>query len=264
MKSILVIGTGYIGSRLILDFEKEGVFDITYSKSLDDFTIVSKFDVVVYLLGRCKKKSIETFNENVNVFTKLLKLMNDNQMLIYTSSSSVYGNNKDYMNKETDTCSLDNYYDISKYTMDSLAKVSGLHYYSLRIGTVYGYSPIPRNDLMVNSMMYSLVNDGCIRVCNGYTHRPILGFIDLFNAIKTIINTNNKNLSGVYNLASFNMSINEIAESITTKDNIIYVDDYFFNKELYDICIDTSKFQNVFNFKFQDTLERLKYSEKQI
>jgi UDP-glucose 4-epimerase len=265
---ILVIGNGYIASRIIKEIVHLGVTVLSDSAKVHEHGVryhlgiseniapefVSQFKTVIFFHGRCNKKSPETLVCNINVFTKLISVMTSDQVLIYTSSSTVYHNNKDYPNKETDPVSLDNYYDISKYTMDSIAKVSGLHYYSLRIGTTCGNSPMLRNDLMINSMLYNLNQNGYIQVSNEHTHRPILGFKDLVRVIMVILESGVKQTSGVYNIASFNSSIMGIAKGITVADNIKIVDEGYFGKELYNFSIDTSKFEKTFDFTFSDNV----------
>lgn len=275
MKTILVIGNGYIASRIIKEIHHFGVTVLTdsvkykhdgveYHCKGDDSGVLStisteyitRFKHVIFLYGKCNKKSTDTLLCNINLFTKLVSVMAFDQMLIYTSSSTVYPNQKT-PSKEIDCVSLDNYYDISKYTMDSITKVSGLHYYSLRIGTTCGYSPVLRNDLMINSMLYSLQCKGYIQVSNEYAFRPILGFGDLIRVIVVILESGCISKSGVYNIASFNSSIIDVAKGITSIDKIKYVNQDHFGKEMYDFSIDTSKFKRVFNFTFNDTLSTI-------
>lgn len=276
---ILVIGNGYIASRIIKEIAHLGVTVLSDSTKVyehcsgsgsgggvkyhygisENITpeFVSQFETVIFFHGRCNKKSPETLVCNISVFTKLVSVMTPDQLLIYTSSSTVYHNNKDYPNKETDPVSLDNYYDISKYTMDSIAKVSGLHYYSLRIGTTCGNSPMLRNDLMINSMLYNLEQNGYIQVTNEHTHRPILGFKDLVRVIMVILESGVEQTSGVYNIASFNSSIIDIAKGVTVPGNIKIVNPGYFGKEPYDFSIDTSKFENTFKFTFNDSVSSI-------
>jgi 2-polyprenyl-3-methyl-5-hydroxy-6-metoxy-1,4-benzoquinol methylase len=147
------------------------------------------------------------------------------------------------------------------------AELSGKEIYGLRFGTVNGYSSNFRNDVMINEMIHSIVTKNTFYMYskNTLTLRAILGINDLVKAISKIVEcpSNNK---GIYNLASFNASVQEIAARIQIFTGVPYeyvespvkvVKNSKLETSSYDFAIDSSKFCNTFNFTFEDTIESI-------
>jgi dTDP-D-glucose 4,6-dehydratase len=96
--------------------------------------------------------------------------------------------------------------------------------------------------------------------------RPILGINDLISALQVIIDTDNS-ISGIYNLASFNSTSEEIANTISSVMNIPVIEydvndiEKITNVKLqtkaYNFAINSSKFENNFNFKFTEDIESI-------
>ena len=275
----LIIGSGgYIGSRLSKEIIAPGKVDINWfrtgKKDIDfkDLTreFYSEYDNIILLAGHSSVKMSEgtlnsCFNNNVRNFVDLLEKL-DKQKLIYASSSSVYGSvggktvNEKYFGFEPY-----NQYDISKHTADLYAQKSDIEYYALRFGTVNGQSPVLRTDVMINAMVNSALIDGHIKLYIKDTMRPILGINDLCRAVNAIIECD-EDKRGLYNLASFNKTAEQIAYEVA---NVMGVE----VKELetdptqikntknqtkaYNFSISTLKFRREFKFKFKDTVESL-------
>ena len=278
LKRTLIIGSGgYIGSRLMKEMQATGV-DINWfkkgSKDIDfkDLTrdYYSEYDNIVLLAGHSSVKMSEgglnsCFNNNVRNFIDLIEKL-DKQKLIYASSSSVYGSvggktvNEKYFGFEPY-----NQYDISKHTADLYAQKSDVEYYALRFGTVNGYSPFLRSDVMINAMVNSAINDGHIKLYIKDTMRPILGINDLCEAVRYIL-ASGEDKRGLYNLASFNKTAEQIAYEVA---NVMGVQVQEFEADptqikntksqtkAYNFSISTLKFRKAFGFKFKDTVESL-------
>ena len=278
LKRTLIIGSGgYIGSRLMKEMQATGV-DINWFKKgkkdvdFKDLTrdYYSEFDNIILLAGHSSVKMSEgglnsCFNNNVRNFIDLIEKL-DKQKLIYASSSSVYGSvggktvNEKYFGFEPY-----NQYDISKHTADLYAQKSDVEYYALRFGTVNGYSPFLRSDVMINAMVNSAINDGHIKLYIKDTMRPILGINDLCEAIRYIL-ASDEDKRGLYNLASFNKTAEQIAYEVA---NVMGVQVHEFEADptqikntknqtkAYNFSISTMKFRREFKFKFKDTVESL-------
>ena len=278
LKRTLIIGSGgYIGSRLMKEMQATGV-DINWFKKgrkdvdFKDLTrdYYSEFDNIILLAGHSSVKMSEgglnsCFNNNVRNFIDLIEKL-DKQKLIYASSSSVYGSvggktvNEKYFGFEPY-----NQYDISKHTADLYAQKSDVEYYALRFGTVNGYSPFLRSDVMINAMVNSAINDGHIKLYIKDTMRPILGMNDLCEAIRHIL-ASDEDKRGLYNLASFNKTAEQIAYEVA---NVMGVQVHEFEADptqikntknqtkAYNFSISTMKFRREFKFKFKDTVESL-------
>ena len=275
----LIIGSGgYIGSRLSKEIIAPDKVDINWfrkgKKDIDfkDLTreFYSEYDNIILLAGHSSVKMSEgtlnsCFNNNVRNFVDLLEKL-DKQKLIYASSSSVYGSvggktvNEKYFGFEPY-----NQYDISKHTADLYAQKSDIEYYALRFGTVNGQSPVLRTDVMINAMVNSALIDGHIKLYIKDTMRPILGINDLCRAVNTIIECD-EDKRGLYNLASFNKTAEQIAYEVA---NVMGVEVKEFEADptqikntknqtkAYNFSISTLKFRREFKFKFKDTVESL-------
>jgi nucleoside-diphosphate-sugar epimerase len=80
----------------------------------------------------------------------------------------------------------------------------------LRKGTISGYSPRLRFDLLLNTMYKSAFTTGVIQVNDGEVWRPLLGISDAINAYTNVLELED-GVSGVYNIASGNYTIGELA-----------------------------------------------------
>jgi nucleoside-diphosphate-sugar epimerase/2-polyprenyl-3-methyl-5-hydroxy-6-metoxy-1,4-benzoquinol methylase len=293
MKVLVIGGCGYIGVQFI-DYTKELHPDIeivvvdsdNYVNSLkkrSDVHYISakfqdlpasfynEFTDIILLAGQGSvsnsKNVLNVIDNNVRSFAWLLENVTKEQKLIYASSSSVYGrtNNKEVDEDFSKTSGYEpyNYYDWSKQTIDQLAELSGKQYYSLRFGTVNGFSRNLRNDVMINSMIFNGKKNGKIFISNHDVNRPILGINDLSRAILTILFKGKKELSGVYNLNSFNGTVFEIASNVSKLCNVPCEDlinnntsivNFKLQTKSYDFKIHSNKFIENFDFKFEDTL----------
>lgn len=72
-----------------------------------------------------------------------------------------------------------------------------------RKGTVCGYSPRMRLDLLVNTMLKSALRDNIITINNPSIWRPILSIQDVASAYIRAIESS-KEISGIFNIASGN------------------------------------------------------------
>jgi len=288
MKRILIIGgCGYVGSRLYeylrtvcdvdtVDLEWYGNYvnkdNVVKDMSLLTPAELEKYQVVILLAGHssvkmCENNMVSTMKNNVLNFVELLEKINKEQTLIYASSSSVYGDTKEFkVGEEYTRFEPNNYYDLSKHEIDSYAKLSDKNVFGLRFGTVNGSSPNLRSDIMINAMVFNALKDGKVFCFNPEIHRPILGIQDLCRAIETIIIHGTEEDSGIYNLCSFNTTALDISSRVAS---ILGVDfeiietlpDVVTNVKLqtkaYNFMIDPRKFKRTFNFHFTETVETI-------
>ena len=288
-KTLIIGGCGYIGSRLFnylkqkqyevvsLDLELFGNPNIQNTKeNYKDLTKedIARFDNVILLAGHssvkmCESNMIGCFRNNVQYFIELLSKISKNQKFIYASSSSVYGNvNRNIVTEECEEYVAGSFYDLSKAVIDHYVKIfDEVNYYGLRFGTVNGFSPNTRNDVMINAMVSSAIANGEIKVFNPMIRRPILYINDLCRAVETIILEGNHSNRGLYNLASFNstadiigrktsevfddVKLSVIDREPTPEENI----NKKLNSKVYDFAISSDKFISTFNFKFEGTIK---------
>ena len=270
MKKILITGgTGYIGSTLyrrLSNFHNVDTVDVewfgnyTNAKNIkQDFSelteeFLEQYDVVIHVAANssvplCKNIN-EAFENNVTNFIKLVSKLKK-QKFIYASSSCVYVTSDNKPKIETDLLTPLDGLTLTKTTIDHYMPLTGIEYYGLRFGSVNGYSPNMRLDLMINAMTVSAKINKQVNIMNGHAHRPILSTNDLFRAVTAIINCN-QDKRGVYNLASVNHNIRDIGEMVANHLDVPYVDKG--NNYTYDFSISSEKFMNAYNFKFEDTV----------
>jgi len=293
MNKILIIGgCGYIGSRLntylnskeysvtSVDLElfgNPGLSNIkeNYNNLTGDY--LSQFSNIILLAGHssvkmCEDNLIGCFKNNVEYFVQLLTKIKDHQKFIYASSSSVYGNvNRNIVNENCEEYVAGSFYDLSKAEIDHYAKIfDKVNYYGLRFGTVNGYSSNIRTDIMINAMVNSILETNTVKVFNPMVRRPILWIHDLCRAIEKIIVDGDFFKRGLYNLASFNSTVDIIGRKVSNIfegsqlqiiENEPTKEELELNKKLhskvYDFAISSNKFIDTFDFQFEGTIDRI-------
>ena len=275
MKILLLGGCGYIGTRLF--DELHGDYDVVsvdlewFGKTTEnnikmdydnlDSEFFLDFEVVILVagnssVGMCKTLK-PTHENNVDNFINLLRRVHKSTKLIYASSSSLYSGLKNATENDI-SYSPKCYYDLTKFEIDMYAQLSNRHFYGLRLGTVNGYSRNLRNDLMINKMYLS----SQIYYSNPQISRPILDINDLVRAVKAIIEKGKYIRRGIYNIASFNSTVEEIVEQVGGETGKLKIESEAV--PTYDFSMDCSKFERTFDFKFQGTVRSILTDLKKI
>lgn len=287
-KTLIIGGKGYIGSKLIEDlshfYELECIdsclfnsnfiniknYNIDYN--LVDEKFLEKYNNIILLAGHssvrmCDAPSYCVFNNNVRNFVSLIAKLNSNHTLLYASSASVYGDCK--INEVTEDYKFDkpyNMYDLSKQMIDVYSNLSKAkcRIFGLRFGTVNGYSPVLRNDVMINAMVHNIWTNNKILLFNPDVKRSILGINDLVYAIKAILDS--KNSGDIYNLCSFTKTAKEIAVELSKIfnceiDTILHEKSININEKLltnkYNFSMSCKKFITDFNFSFRENINTI-------
>ena len=133
---VLLIGVGYIGSRLLPRLEGEvetvdaGWFSDAVPQDMELLTspYIQSFDDVILLaghssVGMCRGDFRSAYKNNVRNFINLLSKMSPSQRLIYASSASVYGN-VEGARENFPLAHPINEYDSTKQAIDNLAITS--------------------------------------------------------------------------------------------------------------------------------------------
>lgn len=231
-------GSGYIGSDLNLET-----------------------DATILLAGHSSVKMAQNdpqgaWVNNVDFFRSTL---NQAEKLIYASSATVYDGLTN-PSEDNNAFNLSNVYNLTKHTIDQLALLSGKKVYGLRFATVCGWSSNLRVDVMLNKMVYDAMQTGKVLVKNAHIERPILGIKDAHRAIKHFVE--NDLDPGIYNLASFTASVDDMAKYVAKEFNAEVVYDEYDNIPAYAYGINTDKVKFT-SFKFEETLESVVESLKQ-
>ncbi|MBI3364604.1 MAG: SDR family oxidoreductase [Ignavibacteriae bacterium] len=135
---------------------------------------------------------------------------------IYAGSCSVYGYTVNQLYDENSPAVSNYPYGISKLQGEQAVMQMIDEKFSVicfRQGTVSGYSPRMRLDLVVNTMFKCAVMDNMITVNNPSIWRPILSMQDAVNAYIRAIEAN-ETISGLFNIASGNYTLGEIGDIV--------------------------------------------------
>src|SRR5215467_12833771 len=206
MKILVAGGAGYIGSavipRLLAHGYQVDVVDLFWfgnnlprqvgiiNKDIFHLSIedLESYDQVIFLAGLSNDPMAEfspsknfIFNAAAPAYLAYTAKNAGVKRYIYASSCSVYGYTENELYDETRAVSSSYPYGISKLQGEQAAMQladSGFSVISLRKGTISGYSPRMRLDLIINTMFKCAMRDRTITVNNPSIWRPILSIED--------------------------------------------------------------------------------------
>lgn len=258
-------GAGYIGSHLTdllkgrcivydsLLYTNEYLKDVEFVRGdVTDYPLLQKYltrvDCVVWLAGivgdaACMvnpRKAIATNQEAVQFLSEHF-----NGSIIYMSSCSAYGVSDEVVNEESPLNPQSLYAETKTNSEKYLAGKQAL---VLRLGTLHGVSERMRFDLVVNVLTMHAIVKGRIEVFGGKQYRPLLSIKDAAEFVAALVDQDWP--PGVYNVASENLSILEIAGIVKTEIpdvQIEIVGSQFEDKRNY--RVDSSKAEKFLGFK---------------
>ena len=241
MKILVAGGAGYIGSVLIPKLLDRGyqvaVVDLFWfgnhlpseveivSKDIFDLAAsdLEQFEQVVFLAGLSNDPMAEyspaknfVYNAAAPAYLAYIAKKAKLRRYIYASSCSVYGYTDNDLFDESRPVSSSYPYGISKLQGEQAVMNLSDDTFSviaLRKGTVSGFSPRMRLDLIVNTMFKTAVCDRQITVNNPSIWRPILSVQDAANAYIRAIEAS-PGISGIFNIASGNYTVGEVGDLV--------------------------------------------------
>jgi len=241
MKLLIAGGAGYFGSVLIPRLLDRGykvdVVDLFWfgnnlprqvgvlNKDIFHLSVedLEPYDQVIFLAGLSNDPMAEfspsknfIFNAAAPAYLAYTAKNAKVKRYIYASSCSVYGYTENELFDETRPVSSNYPYGISKLQGEQAATQLADDDFSviaLRKGTISGYSPRMRFDLIINTMFKNAVREHVITVNNPSIWRPILSIEDAATAYIRAVEANSK-LSGIFNIASGNYTVGEVADLV--------------------------------------------------
>lgn len=299
MKVLVVGGAGYIGGAVTDALMKGNIpfsvydrllYEHQYLKPVDFIfgdirdteklkKILPDYTHVIWLAAivgdpACKIKPDLTISTNQDSVKWLSE--NYNGRIVFLSTCSVYGQNDELINEESKPNPLSLYAE-TKLKAESYLKEKNCLIF--RLGTVYGvsdtYSRI-RMDLAVNYMTANALKKGKLSVFGGSQWRPMIHVKDVGESIAKNLD---KDIKGIYNLASFNIQINEMGKEISriTGSTIETAEQKFQDARDYHVSTDKALKEGIMNPSKMKDLEfgvkeisdliksgRIKYTENDV
>jgi len=241
MRILIAGGGGYVGSVLIPKLLDRGykvdVVDLFwFGNHLPQLAGIIKKDIfhltkedlepyeqVIVLAGLSNDPMAEfspsknfIFNAAAPAYLAYMAKIAQVKRFIYACSCSVYGYTENELYDESRPVASGYPYGISKLQGEQAAMHlinDSFSVISLRKGTISGYSPRMRFDLIINTMFKTAMKDHTITVNNPSIWRPILSIEDAATAYVRAIEAN-YGISGIFNVASGNYTVGEVADLV--------------------------------------------------
>ena len=261
MKKILLIGsTGFIGKKLKIKLSKnfklicptkKQDFDLTKKKELKKY-FNQEIDVIINLSGQQNqnqkkmKAVIEKGNQNI---LDLAKKMNKKLLLIYFSTSLVYGNSK--KNKKENSKKDPLYvYERMKYRVEKKYLKIDQNYLILRLCNIYGGI---RDKGIIGLIISSIKKNKLFTFDNLKTNKNFIFVDDVINIIDHLIKKNIKNK--VFNIGNENLSFLNLVKIL----NRITNNSFRFNNK--DININLTLSQKIDNNLIKNIMKKYKFKK---
>jgi nucleoside-diphosphate-sugar epimerase len=208
-----------------------------------------------------KARPTETIETNVlaaQALASASKLHHINRFL-YASTCSVYGIGADLLDEKAPLNPV-SLYARTKIESEKIILGMGDEYFSptiLRMGTLYGYSPRMRFDLVVNTMSMKSFVDRRIQVFGGRQWRPLLGVDDAAEAYIRCLEVKPQLVGNqIFNVGSDeqNYQIDEVAAIIGTALGGIPISRDNSNLDARDYRVSFSKLKTALGFSPMQTI----------
>jgi nucleoside-diphosphate-sugar epimerase len=248
MKILVTGGAGYIGSVLVPELLRAGhevtvidnfmygqtpLLDVCHFPTLTivrgdarDEELVKKHlagkDFVIPLAALvgaplCDKDPVTARTVNLEAVEMILRLRSPGQKIIFPNSNSGYGRMSEGVAFCDETTPLDpiSLYGRLKVEAEKKLLAAG-DVVVFRLATVFGVSPRPRLDLLVNDFVYRAVYDRAVIVFEGHFKRNYIHVRDVVRAFMHAMDNFEKMKNEVYNvgLSDANLSKLELCAEI--------------------------------------------------
>ncbi len=280
MKTLIAGGAGYIGSLLVPKLLERGyetdIVDLLWFGNYlpSDVRVIRKdvfalreedvkgYDHVIFLAGVSNDPMAEfspglnfIFNAAAPAYLGYLAKRAGVKRYIYAGSCSVYGYTVDELYDEQSPAVSNYPYGISKLQGEQAVMQMADDNFSVicfRQGTVSGYSPRMRLDLIVNTMFKTALEKNEIVINNPSIWRPILSIEDATNAYVRAIEAAPK-ISGVFNITSGNYTVGEVADLVKASVEKNFGKKIVLNikhiKDFRNYKVSVAKAMNILSFK---------------
>jgi len=178
---------------------------------------------------------------------------------IFASSCSVYGATDAFVDELSPAAPISLYGNTKVDSETTLLEAESEHFLPtiLRFATVFGHSPRPRFDLVVNLLTAKAHQEGIITIYNGEQWRPFIHVRDVARAIVTVLEAPLSVVGGqIYNVgdSSLNWTLTDIAEKVRAAmphTKVVNIENT--DRRNYRVCFD--KIRNQLGFECEISIE---------
>jgi nucleoside-diphosphate-sugar epimerase len=241
MKIFIAGGAGYIGCALVPKLQERGyeieVLDLLWfgnqlpagtriiEKDIFDLheDDLKQYDQVIFLAGLSNDPMAEfspaknfIYNASAPSYLAYIAKRAGVKKFIYAGSCSVYGYTVNELYDESSPAVSSYPYGISKLQGEQAVLQMADEHFSVicfRKGTVSGYSPRMRLDLIVNTMFKTALQKGEIIINNPSIWRPILSIEDAVSGYIRAVESA-EGITGIFNLSSGNYTVGEVGDCV--------------------------------------------------
>jgi len=284
MKKILIVGgAGYVGTRLSNYLSEKGynisvVDNFWFGDFLNDnITKIKKslwdikpeelegLDAVLFLAG-LSNDPMAMFRPDLNfienssapVYLGFIAKQAGVKRFICASSCSVYGYTKNKTLNENSLVKPSYAYGISKLQCEqgiTTLEDDNFRPILFRKGTVGGWSPKMRYDLVVNTMLKSALTTGQIIVNNPKLWRPLVDIRDVIQGYEKAIEAD-LDITGIFNLSGVNLTIGDLGQKLCDELNVLGINTKLIinnNPDVRNYKVSTNKIEDELGYKAQYT-----------
>jgi len=252
MKILVTGGNGFVGSAVVKQLKEEANHDIAVLDNLmsganihpdvylyhedirDEFRmsqIIPEFDLVIHLAGivgvpACSVDEQFAFDVNVVGTQNIVRNLKPGAKIIFTSSTSSYGNKVNQLvTEETSLTPLTNYGLHKLYNETEITRHTN-DYIIVRPATAFGMSLRTRLDVLPNTLIYDSLTLPHLKIFEPHVIRP---FIHVYDFARVLVYAANGNMpwTEIYNIGDPNLTMQkgELATEIASyaRTSIEYV-----------------------------------------
>jgi nucleoside-diphosphate-sugar epimerase len=217
---------------------------------------IASYDVIFHLAGisgypACEANPHSAQMINVAASIKLVNLLQPEQLLIYASTTSIYGRATEVCTEESEVHPV-SLYARTKYEAEKIC-MSRENSIALRFATLFGVAPRMRRDLLVNDFTMRAVQERSLVLFDSSSVRTFLHVDDAIRCYHMTLQKTNEMIGQVFNVGSdtLNYSKLQIAEKIKEQVPVEIIDSSLVDPDLRSFII---KFKKIETLSFHPTI----------
>ena len=217
---------------------------------------LAEFDAIYHLaaisgMPACAANPHSAEVINVEATRNLASCLHNDQLLIYASTTSIYGAS-DIECDESVPVEPPSLYAKTKYEAEKIV-LDRQNSISLRFATVFGTSPRMRADLLVNDFTYKAVHERAIVIFAGHSKRTFVHILDAIEAYLFALDHADAMRGKIFNVGEekLNFSKLDIANAIRNYVEFEIIDSSLPDLDVRDFLVSFKKIRDLgFNTKF--------------